>query len=133
MQAQVVVKQQYSITNMAPEVTDNLLMAFMKKLGKILVKATEEPKTPQEEFGDFFTAGQTDTTHEQKIDSPLKYVVMRPKVTDEAILQQLEEIKRDREGISKEKEAISKDRTKLKDEQQTLKRSFDEARSKNLL
>jgi hypothetical protein len=123
---------------------ENLLI----KIGEILVERRKKPteKTPEEEpttrekFIDMYSAETLNKVNpfkpkyqQESTRNPLKYVVIKPKATDNVVLQQMEGIQKDREEAEKSKAEMEKERLHIQSQQQQLRSAFDEARRKQIM
>lgn len=123
----------------------NALENLLIKIGEILVerrkKPAEQPEpTTRERFVEMYSANTLDKKNpfkpkyqQENISNPLKYVVIKPKTNDNAVLQQMEEISRDKEESQKAKDEIDKERQHIQSQQQQLRSAFDEAKRKQVI
>jgi len=123
---------------------ENLLI----KIGEILVERRKKPteKTPEEEptarekFIDMYSAETLNKVNpfkpkyqQESIRNPLKYVVIKTKTNDNAVLQQMEGIQRDREETEKGKAEMDKERQHIQSQQQQLRSAEQEFRKKGII
>jgi len=122
---------------------ENLLI----KIGEILVERRKKPteKTPEEptareKFIDMYSAETLNKVNpfkpkyqQESTRNPLKYVVIKTKTNDNAVLQQMEGIQRDREETEKGKAEMDKERQHIQSQQQQLRSAFDEAKRKQII
>jgi hypothetical protein len=127
--------------------TSDALENLLIKIGEILVErrkkpteqVPEEEPTARERFVEMYTSEKDNVEplnpkyQQENISNPLKYVVIKPKVNDKAVLQQMEEISRDKEESEKEKEEMEKERLHIQSQQQQVRSAFDEARRKQII
>lgn len=126
--------------------TSDALENLLIKIGEILVErrkktveqVPEEP-TARERFVEMYTSEKDNVEplnpkyQQENISNPLKYVVIKPKVDDKAVLQQMEEISRDKEEAQKDKEEMEKESLHIQSQQQQLRSAFDEAKRKKII
>jgi hypothetical protein len=125
---------------------DNLLVSIGEFLLSRKKKTNnEEPKepekTPREQFADMYSAETLDRKNEENPAPNMqeqpnvkhRYFVLQPKIKDDAILQEIEKIKKDKEETQKSKDEIAKDREHLYSQQAQLKSAFEEAKRKQII
>lgn len=127
--------------------TSDALENLLIKIGEILVerrkKPTEQPPeepTTREKFIDMYSAETLNKVNpfkpkyqQESTRNPLKYVVIKPRATDNVVLQQMEGIQRDREEAEKSKAEMEKERQHIQSQQQQLKSAFDEAKRNKII
>jgi hypothetical protein len=128
---------------------DNLLVSIgefllsrKKKANPDQPEPPKQPeKTPREQFSDMYSEEvmgiKNETNPPPKIaEQPNvknRYFVIKPKIQDDAILQEIEKIKKDKEEMTKSKDEIAKDREHLYSQQAQLKSAFEEAKRKSII
>jgi hypothetical protein len=118
---------------------EQIIDSLLGRLGEILVERKKNKLNQDQESSGVIET--KDNPAEEKKDSPLKeekgervrYVVLKPKVEDKVILQQLEAIQKDREGIKSQKEDMVKEKVHIQSQQSQLRSAMDEAKRNKVI
>jgi hypothetical protein len=117
------------------EVSKELLNNLLKKIGQVISNAVEEDKSPREEFRDMYFSEKEDKPVSspleklltKKNDEKISVVYLKPKIENDAVLQEMEVIKKDREIFEKKQEELSLKEEQIEDQHKSLQRAKIEA------
>lgn len=128
------------------EVKNQIIDSLLSRMKKFFlgeeekVEENPEEKTPRERMIDMYTSEKEDNPDRNNLTKPkeesnvkYKYVVIKPKVGDSLVLQEIEKIQKDKEEVEKQKGEIEKDREHLYSQQSQLKNAFEEAKRKQII
>jgi hypothetical protein len=100
---------------------EHIIESILERIGQALMKKKKEPMEAPEPYP------VEDESHIERIEKPNnRFVLVKPKMTDKALLLEMEAIKRDREAISKQKQEIAKRQAQVEDQHYSLKKAQQE-------
>jgi len=118
---------------------EQIIDSLLGRLGDILVERKKRNLEKNQE--DSGGVENKENPPEEKKESPLKeekgervrYVVLKPKVEDKVILQELEAIQKDREGIKEQKGEMEKEKKHIQSQQSQLRSAMDEIKREKVI